>query len=716
MINLSYQSEGVVVLSFDAYDSKVNTLTMDCMNQLSEYLDEIRSKVDSKVLIITSGKPGIFIAGADIKEIQSIQDTEEAVKLVSQGQHVLDKLDAMPIPTIAMIDGVCLGGGLELALACDYRMASLSSKTQLGLPEVNLGIIPGFGGTQRLPRLIGVRRALSMILSGKAVNGKKAFKLGLVDRCYHSSFMESALSSFLEDIKFPSRAHNIRSKRKNSMLSRFFEWSVLGRFVIKFTALRQLRKRTFGKYPAPENALKAVLSGYTKKLKKGLGLEAILFSMCLNTSVASYLMKLFFVQEQQKKIVVQGSKPALIKQAAVVGSGLMGSGIAWSLLYRTIPTVVKDVSTAQLVKAVGVIKGIFSELKKKRRITTKDIDLYMHGLALSTEYDILRHADIVVEAVPEQVDLKTQVYSDIERVISKECVLATNTSSLSIDELAHNVAHPGRFVGMHFFSPVNRMPLVEIIPSEKTTNKTLSTVIELVKRMKKMPVVVKNCPGFLVNRVFLPYVNEAMHCLLDGASIQNVDCALHSFGMPLGPLSVADNVGLDVGIHVLNVLEKGYGERMAVSQFALSVLNEKKWLGKKTGKGFYLYNDKNKKHVHADMVDMLKSFRSSNTEVPKEQDIVDRCIFIMLNEAARCLEEGIVENASQLDFAMIMGVGFPPFLGGLCAYADKVGLNNVIERLHYFSRVYGKRFEPSPYLMRLSKEKGSFFVKEDKNA
>ncbi|MAQ63980.1 MAG: hypothetical protein CL503_01615 [Actinobacteria bacterium] len=711
MISYSVDESGIASIIFDDMDSKVNTLSMGIMERLSAYFNKVKEDTSVKCLVIRSAKPHVFIAGADIKEIQKLSTPEETFELVRTGQAIIQQCDDLSVPTIALINGVCLGGGLELALACDYRLACLSDKTSLGCPEVKLGIIPGFGGTQRLPRLIGVVKSLPMILTGKPVKVKKALKIGLVDRCYPEGFESHYLDVFINDILSEKGRKKILAKRKLSFIEWFLQSNIFGRAFVSSSSKRTIRETSKGHYPALLLALRSVMKGIYRSLEDGLELEAKYFSESFKTAIPSYLINLFFSQETQKKAMVSSIKPLPIRQAGVIGAGLMGSGIAWSFSHRQIPVVLKDIKELDVLKGLKSVDSINKQLLKRRRLTKREVNLAKFSVSPTLSYTELKSVDFIVEAVLEKMDVKKGVYSELESLVKPTTIIASNTSSLSIDELAENLDKPERFIGMHFFSPVNRMPLVEIIPSKHTSNETLATTLAIVKKMNKTAVVVKNCPGFLVNRIFLPYVNEAMYCLLDNASIPRVDTVLENFGMPLGPLSLADQVGLDIGVSVLEVLHNAYGERMEVPEFALNALHERQFLGKKSGKGFYLYNGKGKR-VNLEVVDLLNAFKLGESLDLSDQDIFERCIFVMINEAARCLDEGIVKSARELDLAMIMGTGFPPFRGGLCCYADSLGIDYIVERLEYFSRLFGSRFEPCELLVKIAQNKGILSNKE----
>ena len=708
MITFDRSADNIVTIAFDNPTLKVNTLSIELMKTFLGFLDDIKHDKSVQCVVITSNKPGVFVAGADINEIQTITDYEDILKVVQEGQSILNVLQHLPCPTVCVIDGVCLGGGLELALACDFRIASLNEKTQLGLPEVNLGIIPGFGGTQRLPRLIGLQKALSMILTGKAVNAKKAQRYGLVDMCYPVAFQADYIKLFLAKVLDKSQRRKLLKQRQLSFTDRCLDGTFIGRFFISTMAKKTVLAQTKGHYPAPLAALKSAIKGRSKQLGKGLGIEADLFAQCHQTSISAHLIKLFFSQEAQKKLMGAADKVKPLHQATVVGGGLMGSGIAWAFSYRHIPAVLYDLKLPVLQQGLLAIDGIYSGLVKRRRITKREKLLAMQRVTPCLDQQSFRHSDIVVEAVVEDLAIKQSVYKDLEKNIAKDCIIATNTSSISITDLAQNLTHKDRFIGLHFFSPVHKMPLVEIIPTADTSQETINTALALVKTFKKTAVVVKDSPGFLVNRILLPYVNEAMHCLHDGAAIAQIDQVFESFGMPVGPMTLSDNVGLDVGVKVLQVLEEAYGERMKIPEFIFNLFYDKQFLGKKTKRGFYDYRS-GKKKVNTAVREGLKLFQVEQQERLTDDIILERCLFIMINEAFRCLDEQIVADARQLDLAMIMGTGFPPFRGGLCAYAQDKGLPYIVERLEYYERVRGVRFKPCTYLLECADNRKTLF-------
>ncbi len=703
--------QGVVTLTFDYPNEKINKLTSEVMGELDTMLEEISKTPNLKALVLKSAKRDIFIAGADIAEIRSITEPEEGVLKAKAGQAVLNKLSALEIPTIAVIDGATLGGGLELALACSYRVVSDNPRVQLGLPEVSLGIIPGFGGTQRLPRLIGLRNGLDLILTGKSVDGKKAYKLGLADAFFTQSFIEESLQIFLATI-FTSKGKEVTLKRRRpkGFLGWFLERTFLGRRLVYKTAKKTVMEKSKGHYPAPLAALQVIKSTFCGSLTKGLDVEAKAFSLLVPTQISKNLIQLFFVQEELKKYagVSQPIPIATLQDSGVLGAGLMGGGIGWLLSSVGISVRLKDVQWEAIAKGFSSASKIYDKLVKIKKKTAREVGLSMQLISGTTDYSGFQKTDIVIEAIVEDITIKKKVFQELEGYIRPETIIASNTSSLSISEMAEGLAHPERFIGMHFFSPVNKMPLVEVIPGEKTSDEAIASVVQLAKTMKKTPIVVKNVPGFLVNRILIPYVNEAICLLQEGVSVQVLDHAIESFGMPLGPLALADEVGLDIGYKVAKLLEKGYGERMAVAKAFEVLFADPELRGKKTQKGFYLHSDA-KKVPNPKVEALLKSCKVQGVDV-SVATAVDRMILLMVNEAARCLEEGVVQKPEHLDMAMILGTGFPPFLGGLCRYADQRGISEICQKLEGFKTQYGMRFEPAKRLIQMAQENKMFYT------
>lgn len=695
--SLLKHDDGIATLIFDMPNEKVNKLSSPVMQELDRVLTSLQSDTSIKALIIKSNKEGFFIAGADIAEIKDIKSSKEGLAKVQNGQGIMNKLENLPFPTIAAIKGACLGGGFELALACSFRIASDHPKTLIGLPEVQLGIIPGFGGTQRLPRLIGLQKSLPLILTGKALNASKAERQGLIDKMVPDGFFDAWVMDFAKDVSTSAGQKKIRDKRKLKGLNAFFlEKTPVGKALVFHLSKKQVMTTTKGHYPAPLGALRAVQFGMGTTLQKGLEKEATIFSKLVVTEVSKNLINLFYLTEGQKKYT--GIQEVLetkdIHKAGVLGSGLMGGGIAWLLSDKNIPVRMKDIAWDSIAKGFEAAKKIYDQLVKIRKLMPHEAINKLHSITGTLTYAGFESADIVIEAVVENMGLKKKVFAELESVVKEDTILATNTSALSVTEMASDLAHPDRFVGMHFFSPVNRMPLVEVIPGEKTSPSTIASTVALAKALKKTPIVVQDCPGFLVNRILLPYVNEAVLCLQDGADIERIDKIASDFGMPLGPLALADEVGLDVGYKVSKILEEGYGSRMKIADVFHDIYQDETLRGKKTGKGFYIHQGKTKV-INPAMKSLIAKHVSKKPMT--DQDILDRLTHVMINEAARCLQEKVVENVALLDLAMIMGTGFPPFRGGLCRYADSLGIGLLIRRFDDLKKRYGDRFAPAPF-------------------
>ena len=691
----------IVELRFDLAGEKVNKLTSDVLHELDMTLDELAKDSHTRALMITSGKPVMFIAGADINEIKAINTPSDGFKKASEGQRILSKIAQLSFPSIAVIDGPCLGGGLELALCCTYRIVGDRDKISIGLPEVSLGIIPGFGGTQRLPRLIGVQKSLDIILSGRPVNAKKALRLGLVDAQYASEFLFSHAQKFAQSVSSKSGAKRMMPCKKGAL-----EKIPFGKTLIFRIAKKQLMAKTKGQYPAILTALDTVKQTQRCALSTGLRREAEAFSTLIGTPVCQNLINLFFINEAIKKdkgITNNRIKPVEISHAGVLGAGLMGGGIAWLLSHGQIPTRVKDLNWEAVGKAFQTATTYFKPLIKRKKLTRHDVTRRLDLISGTVDERGLEKSDIVIEAVVEDMSIKQLIFKQLESVVSKKAIIATNTSALCVDELSKGMKYPDRFCGMHFFSPVNRMPLVEVIASKQTSDKTIATVVALAKKLKKTPIVVQNCPGFLINRILLPYVNEAAYLLNDGASIPQLDGLMREFGMPVGPLELADEVGLDVGVKVSKILEDGYGKRMAVCSLLKKIQKKSTWLGKKSGIGFYIYSSGKKTPNTA--IDSLVT----STGTVSDNQAIDRLLLIMANEAARCLDESIVKDAQYLDMAMLMGTGFPPFRGGLCRYMDHIGISTVVDTLTQLNKHVGIRFEPAPILIRMAQNGQTFY-------
>ncbi len=697
--NYKMDKKGIATLRFDTPKSTVNIFTSEAMREFDELLEMLYHDKDIKALFIESSKEGIFIAGADIHEIKQADNKKQIDAYVKNGQDLFTKLENVPFPTIAMIDGACLGGGLEMSLACSYRIATTNPHTRIGLPEVKLGILPGFGGTQRLYKLVGYAKAIELIVGSKLLKGEKALKLGLVDACVPRGYLEFKKEEFGQEMLDGTLDAKIQAKRKGLL---WYEKIAPVRTVITKMAKKQVLAKTGGHYPAPLSVIDVMYESYGKSLEEGLKIERDAVGLLALTPISKNLIELFFISETLKKESFSKAKAKEIYQSAIVGTGTMGSGIAWALNNQDIDVRLKVRSSESAAKAVVKIRSIYEGIKKRGRLSEREVALKMDKITYATEYVGFQNCDFLLEAVSEDSTLKQKIYAAFEEVLKEDAIIASNTSSISISDLAKGLKHPHRFVGMHFFNPVERMPLVEIIVGDKTDDETIATVVKLSKQMGKTPIKVKESAGFLVNRILLPYLKEATLMFEEGGDIKMIDKTLLDFGMPMGPFSLIDTVGVDIGAKVSVILHKAYGERMQES----SLMNEmvrKKWLGKKMQKGFYDYGSK-KPTLNLEIATLQKS-----STAPDKETVLHRSLLIMINEATRCLEEDVVDNARYLDMAMVMGTGFPAFRGGLLRYADTIGVDKIIKILNQLRAAYGDRFTPSNLLLDMAQKEMTFY-------
>lgn len=682
--------EGVFHLTFDLPGEKVNKLSTDTLEELEKILDELKNQ-PIKALVFSSGKKDLFIAGADIKQFgPAFKDPALARKIIETGQRVFRKIETLPFPVIAAIHGACLGGGCELALACSHRIATDHPKTVIGLPETTLGLIPGWGGTQRLPRVVGLKTATEMIVTGKPVNGQKSYKIGLIDALVPPEFLLEKAVAFAHN---PKKAH-----KKRGLFYLLFESNPIGRALLFSKFKRRIQETTKGFYPAPLQALNVLKKTAGKPLEQGLEVEKEAF-LNIDTSIAKNLIALFFGQEALKKS--EGLPTGHdIKDVGIIGAGTMGGGIAWVFSNKDIPTRIKDISWNALGHATQAAWDINSKLVNSRRLTLSEASMKFHKLSWTVDYTGFDKLDFIVETASENLDLKRKIYSELEPLSS--AIIASNTSSLKIADLASGLAHPERFIGMHFFNPASKMPLVEIIPGPRTSPETIASTFDLVKKLGKVPLIVGDCNGFLVNRIFMAAANQAFYFLEEGVSIKQLDEAMLNFGMPMGSCELVDEVGIDVTYKVAKVFEGAYGDRMQVPPL-LQKLYEAQLLGKKAGKGFYIYKGKNKT-INKEAETIQASFQDK--KVYSNATIVERILLAMINEASRCLEEEIVKKPQHVDLAMILGTGFPPFRGGLLAYADTLGSDVIYKRL---SELGGARFTPTKQISTLASRKAHFY-------
>lgn len=697
-LNIERDEQGVYWIGLNSPDSTVNTLGSEMMRQIDDALQQL---TDAQGLIIYSCKEHQFIAGADINELAAIDGEQEALAKSRLGQQIFQRLADLPIPSLAVINGPSMGGGTELALACDWRLMTDHPKVSIALPEVRLGIIPGWGGTQRLPRLCGFATAVDLMCSGRSLRGKRCRRSALVDDVISDAFWREQSSVFLAAV--------IKKKKKRKsprlgLVNWFLNRTGIGRSLVLNKARQAVEKQGGDHYPAPWKVLDLLAETHGLTMEQGLEKEAALFASLSQTDVSAYLVQLFLSNEAAKRRYA-GQDSRHVAHAGVLGAGIMGGGIAWLLSQKEIIVRVKDINWKALSQAFQTAATLYKELVKKRRMKQHEMNVAMNRLSGGLDDIGMRHADVLIEAVIEKLDIKQAVLQQIEPVVPEHCTLCSNTSSLRVADMATALKQPERFVGMHFFNPVNKMPLVEVVRGPQSGDEHVARIAQLAVRLGKTPVVVNDCPGFLVNRLLMPYMNEAVQCAQDGAEIERVDRVFKYFGMPMGPFHLADEVGLDVCHKVAHNLSDAYGERMQVAAFLDVVADEMGLTGKKGGKGFYVHRKKDRM-PHSRVTKRLDAMRR-HKEL-SDQDILDRCLLIMINEAARCLDEDIVDNAAELDLAMIMGTGFPPFRGGLLRYADSLGTRELIKRMQHLHNSTGERFMPAPALLAYA-EAGGFY-------
>ncbi len=704
--DLRVEEDGLAILTFDLPGEKVNKFSRDVIAELGEVLVRLAREARIRGLLVRSGKPDIFIAGADVKEFVAVQ-AEQVRPGVERVQSLFEQLANLPYPTVAAINGVCLGGGTELALACDYRLMSDAKKAQVGLPEVRLGIFPAWGGCTRLPRVVGLAAALDLILTGKALDARRAKKIGLVDEAVPAAIFDD-WSRGLARSKLGARKPRPR-RRPRSLADVAMEATPVGRKVVFAKAREGVMRQTGGHYPAPLEALEVIEQGFGRPVAEGLAVEARHIGLIFGGEVQRNLLDIFFLTEEVKKesgVSDPAVRPREVARVGVLGAGVMGGGIAQLAADKGLAARMKDVAPVALAHGYAAAAAIWRASVRKRRMTPREMSRKMDLLSGTLDYSGFARCEVSIEAVVEKLAVKRAVLREWEESVPRTAIFASNTSTLPITEIAVGAIEPGRVVGMHFFNPVHRMPLVEVIRAERTSDETVATVFALAKALGKTPVVVRDAPGFLVNRILAPYLSEAVRLVQEGCRIEDVDAAMTRFGMPVGPLALLDDVGLDVAAKGGEVLQAAFPERLRMGgEEALAAAGR---LGRKNGKGFYEYADGKRGAPAREAYSALRAKRRDQSPLPDEV-MEARLVLPMINEAAFCLEDDIVAAPARLDLAMIFGTGFPAFRGGLLRYADSVGLGRVFTRLDDLAERLGPRFSPADTIQRLANTHAGFY-------
>jgi 3-hydroxyacyl-CoA dehydrogenase/enoyl-CoA hydratase/3-hydroxybutyryl-CoA epimerase len=695
------KSDGIAIISMDDPVQPQNVLNDGIRSEFESVFNDVRNDSSLKALVFRSSKPGCFLAGADISMLQGIETFEQARDSSKLLHSLMEQITSLPITTVAAIDGVCLGGGLEMALCFDYRIASSAKNTKIGVPEVQLGILPGGGGTQRIPRLIDLPTALDLILTGKQLNAERANKAGLVDLVVLPEVLLETAKQYSAKAK-PKRQKPLKQRLMDSGLARGF---------IISQARKKIMKMTKGKYPAPLKILDVVNRGMGQSLKKGLDIEANGFAELLMTPESNQFVNIFFATTELKKDTGVDSDEVArpVDNVGVLGAGLMGAGISYVTINNAKTAVrLKDINPEGLAKGVEYVGKILDKKLSRRRLKPLQHQATMARLTATTDYTGFGNSDLVIEAVFESLELKQKMVADVEACSgSRETVFATNTSAIPIDDIASKAQFPERVVGMHYFSPVEKMPLLEVVKGSKTADWATATAVELGKQQGKTVIVVNDGPGFYTTRILVPYNMEAVRLVLEGVAIEEVDAALEAFGMPVGPIKLMDEVGIDVGAHIVVTLNEAFGDRIPLIEGVDKVMDDDR-KGKKNGRGFYDYGEKSKGKLVDESIYQIMGVSNHGRKEISRQDITDRIMLCMLNEAAYCLGEGILRSARDGDIGAIFGLGFPPFLGGPFRYMDSLGAENVVTQLQALQSEHGPRFTPAPVLLELANSGGKF--------
>jgi 3-hydroxyacyl-CoA dehydrogenase/enoyl-CoA hydratase/3-hydroxybutyryl-CoA epimerase len=662
-------------------------------------VNELDKKKGARGLVFFSHKPGVFLAGMDISVINELKSSAEALAALDEAHPIFNSIEDVKMPSVALVDGVCLGGGLELSLCCKKIFVSDNSKTALGLPEVMLGVLPGFGGTYRLPRKVGLPTAMDMILTGRQIKGKNAVKMGLAEAILPAERMKELAPHYLLEKK-TGKKKSLTEEVQSAAINNF-----LARKIIFQKAREKVLETTKGFYPAPLKILELLESAAGKNRADYLSMEAEAFAELSQSHQSKNLQHIFFLQDNAKKVENKDKLPN-VHRGAVLGAGVMGGGIAWLFAQSNQAPIMKDLTPAALELGLKQASQNFSGSVKKKKMTPDEFNRKMRSIEPTLNFEGFKSVDLVVEAVVENMDNKKKVFAEVEQYVKPDCMLTTNTSSLSVEEMSKALKKPERFAGLHFFNPVNKMPLVEIITHERADKNIINALVKWTLEVKKTPIVVKDGPGFLVNRILGAYLNEASYLLDEGVSMDAIDEAALNFGMPMGPLRLIDEIGIDVGMKVGKILHDGLGERLKPSDLPTK-LYELKLLGKKGGKGFYLYDEKGKST--GKNPDVVKILPSKKTKMD-ENTIQMRLFLPMVNEAAYIFADRIVDKASTVDIGMIFGTGFPPFKGGLCRWADQEGLEHLANRIQKFAKeVSAERYALAPFLTMMIQDKRKFY-------
>jgi 3-hydroxyacyl-CoA dehydrogenase/enoyl-CoA hydratase/3-hydroxybutyryl-CoA epimerase/enoyl-CoA isomerase len=712
-IRVGKLENGIAELCFDRKEDAINKFDLRTLTELGEAAEAIKQASGIRGVVVTSAKD-VFIVGADITEFGKnfAQPEEEIAKWAVQANQVFNAVEDLPVPTVTAINGIALGGGFEMALSTDYRV--MAATAQVGFPEVKLGIYPGFGGTVRLPRLIGADNAIEWIAGGEQQKADAALKMHAVDAVVAPEKLKEAALKLLAQANEGKYDWQARRAQKKGPL----KLSPMESMMVFETAKGFIAGKAGKAYPAPLEAVKSIQKAASKGRDDALKIEAAGFAKLAKTSVADALIGLFlndqFLKKKAKAQAKNATKP--VKQAAVLGAGIMGGGIAYQSASKGTPIIMKDIKDEQLELGMSEANKLLAKQVERGKLTAEKMGATLAEIRPTLNYGDFGGVDVIVEAVVENPKVKKSVLAEVEKLVKPDTIIASNTSSISIDLLAEAMQRKENFLGMHFFNPVHRMPLVEVIVGKDTGKAAIGTIVAYATAMGKTPIVVKNCPGFLVNRILFPYFGGFLALIRDGADFAKVDKVMEDFGWPMGPAYLQDVVGMDTSHHVGDVLAEGYPDRMDNKQFksALDVMYENKRFGQKNGVGFYKYETdpkgKPKKLADPKSYELIKAVQPNGQKDFGEEEIVDRHMLPMIIETVRCLDEGIVESPQEADMGLILGIGFPPFRGGALKYCDALGMKTVLEKAANYASL-GKLYEPTASMKKMAAEGKTFYNK-----
>ncbi len=704
------RDSGVAEMRFDNQNESVNKFDRNTLQEWKQVTQILKDHGAVKAVMATSGKP-VFIVGADITEFNELfaSSREQLIEWLIQANQIFTGFEDLPFPTAAAIDGIAFGGGLEMCLTCDLRIGT--PKAQVGLPESKLGLVPGFGGSVRLARLIGPDNAFEWLATGKGYKPDAALKLGTLDAVVPSEKLIEATEQMLLDAASGKiNWHSRRAEKKSPLQLNRTEAAMSF-----MTSKGYIAAQAGPHYPAPVRGVELIEKSAYLPLEEAIKLEHEAFADMAQTEQASSLIQLFLNDQILKKKAKIASKVAdkAVKSATVLGAGIMGGGIAYQSASRGVPAIMKDINQGALDLGMKEAITLFGKGVKYKKISNEQMAQGIASIKPTLSYDEIKHTDIVVEAVVENPKVKEAALTEVESLMPEDAIICSNTSTISINRLAKPLKRPDKFCGMHFFNPVHKMPLVEVIRGEDTSDETIASVVAYASAMGKSPVVVNDCPGFFVNRVLFPYFGGFTKLLRDGCDFQQVDKVMHKkFGWPMGPAYLLDVVGMDTGKHAAEVMAEGFPERMSKDEKdAIDVMFEHGRYGQKTGSGFYVYgtDKKGKPTKEADVktYDLLKEV-CSDTKDFSDEEIIARTMLPMIIETIRCLDEGIIDSPAEGDMALIYGLGFPPFRGGVFKYVDDRGMQNIVDLANQYSHL-GKAYEPTDSMLQMAQDKQKFY-------